>query len=107
MVLVPTSHSKNKKGYAFLTFCNNDEGILNGAATPVCLYNQQWHCLDHVEGRPHLGRQICEVHQYDVQLEDILEPQEEEEPKSTKEESSDVTKRRVDSYYTAMTHVSK
>ena len=60
VVLVPTSHSKNKKGYAFLAFCNNDKGILNGAATPVCLYNQQWHCLDHVDGRPHLGRQICE-----------------------------------------------
>ena len=89
MVLVPTSHSKNKKGYAFLAFCNNDKGILNGAATPVCLYTQQWHRLDHVEGRPHLGRQICEVHQYIVQLEDTLEQQEEEEPKSTKEESSE------------------
>ena len=89
MVLVPTSHSKNKKGYTFLAFYNNNKGILNGAATLVCLYNQQWHRLDHVEGRPHLGRQIREVHQYNVQLEDTLEQQEEEEPKSTKEESSE------------------
>ena len=89
VVLVPVSHSKNKKGYAFLAYCNNNEGILNGAATPVCLYNQQWHCLDHVEGRPHLGRPIHEVHQYDVQLEDTLEQQEEEEPKSTRENSSE------------------
>ena len=90
-MLVPTSHSKNKKGYTFLAFCNNNEGILNGAATPVCLYNQQWCCLDHIEGRPHLGRQIREMH-----LEDTLEQQEEEEPKSTKEESSkDKTQQQV------------
>ena len=96
VVLVPVSHSKNKKGYTFLAYCNNDEGILNGAATPVCLYNQQWHLLDHVEGRPHLGRPIHEVHQYDVQLEDTLEQQEEEEPKSTKEDSSkDETQQQV------------
>ena len=96
VVLVPTSHSKNKKGYTFLAFCNNNEGILNRAATPVCLHNQQWHHLDHIEGRPHLGRQIREVHQYDIQLEDTLEQQEEEEPKSTREESiKDETQQQV------------
>ena len=58
VVLVPTSHSKNKKGYTFLAYCNIDEGVLNGVATPVCLYNQQWHHLDHIEGRPHLGRKF-------------------------------------------------
>ena len=59
-------------------------------------YNQQWHCLDHVEGRPHLGRPIREVHQYKVQLKDTLEQQEEEEPKSTREDSSkDETQQQV------------
>ena len=35
------------------------------------------------------GGPICEVHQYNVQLEDTLEQQEEEELKSTKEDSSE------------------
>ena len=93
---IPTSHSKNKKGYSFLAYCNNNKGVLNRAATPVCLYNQQWHHLDHVEGRPHLGRQLHKVHQYDMQPEDILEQQKDDKSKSTKEEfSEDKTQQQV------------
>jgi hypothetical protein len=66
--VVPRDAPVNKRGYAFLAFCNNDEKTLNGASAAVCLYQGQWRRITH-NTRTHkavLGALYREVHDYDI-----------------------------------------
>jgi hypothetical protein len=81
---------RNKKGFTFLAFCDNDRQILNKACIVVCLYNNAWHRVHYDNrNRPYLGAPQPNVHFYD---EDIKLPiksnvDSEEEPPTQKPKS--------------------
>jgi hypothetical protein len=65
---------RNKKGFTFLAFCDNDERQLNKACIIVCLYNNAWHRIHYnSKNRPYLGAPQPNVHFYN---EDIKLPTE-------------------------------
>jgi hypothetical protein len=65
---------RNKKGFTFLAFCDNNRRVLNKACIIVCLYNNAWHRVHHnSKQRAYLGSPQPNVHFYD---EDIKLPTE-------------------------------
>jgi hypothetical protein len=60
---------RNKRGFTFLAFCDNDQRILNKNCVVVCLYNNAWHCVHHdSKKRAYLGIPQPNVHFYDEDI---------------------------------------
>ena len=76
---------RQKRGYDFLGYFDNNQGTINSATTAVALYEGVWHRLGHSNRRntPTLGPALLKVHQYDVPedpLETLKEPTPEPPP---------------------------
>jgi hypothetical protein len=90
IIHVNKNDRQNKKGFAFLAFCDNDQQRLTKGCTIVCLYNNAWHCVHYdSKNRAYLGAPQPNVHFYD---EDIKLPVEsnddtDEEPPTKRRES--------------------
>jgi len=65
VTVLPGQH-RNKRGYAFQAFCNNDQLEVNALSKAVCLVNQRWYHLDHSLGKTYVGKPLPEVHEFDI-----------------------------------------
>ena len=78
IVVIKADDSKNKFGYAFLAFCDNNE-LSRKKAKPIVKYGSDgvynWYELKHDETtqRPYLGRRLPEVDEFDDDAQDAPE----------------------------------
>jgi hypothetical protein len=69
VIRVDEDDRQNKKGFAFLAFCDNDQRRLTKGCTVVCLYNNTWHCVHYnSKDKPYLGAPQPNVHFYDEDI---------------------------------------
>jgi hypothetical protein len=69
VICVDKDDRQNKKGFAFLAFCDNDQQRLTKGCTVVCLYNNTWHRIHYdSKNRPYLGAPQPNVHFYDEDI---------------------------------------
>jgi hypothetical protein len=82
---------RNKKGFTFLAFCNNNQQVLNKGSIIVCLYNNAWHHIhyDSKLQRAYLGSPQPNVHYYhdDIKLPIESNVDSDEEPPTKKPKS--------------------
>jgi hypothetical protein len=69
VICVDDTNPRNKRGFTFLAFCDNDERRLMKGCTIVCLYNNAWHRVHYdSKDRAYLGAPQPNVHFYDEDI---------------------------------------